>query len=204
MNADAAVYPDNQQQCALQDGAVWPQASKLVEISIVHAEEFACHSRIDDVGEEQKWDRETQDELNKLPRREAKCRAVGQLVECEYDMGHESRSENDRTGPGPRNEPAPLLDLVHRLQIKKAEGMIEEVGRRKREKDQPRNEAGPLPPVSSEKDVHVVSGPGPRPAVLFLPLWVKLFVRRIRRVRKRSAAVCSECARACLVCHIVA
>ena len=103
----AAVHPDHQQQRALQQRAVGPQASQFVEIAILDAERNAGDARVDDVGEQQEGDQQAEAELGQLPGRQTQRRASRQLVEGETDMGNQRRHQQERAGHRARHHPAP-------------------------------------------------------------------------------------------------
>jgi hypothetical protein len=52
MNSDASVNPNEQEQNALQNGAVRPKSRQLVEVGVVYSEDSARNPRVDDVREQ--------------------------------------------------------------------------------------------------------------------------------------------------------
>ena len=87
VQAEAAVHPHQQQQRALQDGVLGPQARQLVEVVVLHAEEHVGDARVDDVREQQERNEQPEADLEQLPRRQPQRRAVGELVERQRDVG---------------------------------------------------------------------------------------------------------------------
>ena len=150
----AAVHPDHQQQRALQQRAVGPQASQFVEIAILDAERNAGDARVDDVGEQQERDQQAEAELGQLPGRQTQRRASRQLVEGETDMGNERRHQQERAGHRARHHEAPALHGMHRIDMDQPERMIEKVRGRKQEQHEPGRDPEPLQRVSAEQNVH--------------------------------------------------
>ena len=68
-----------------------------------------------------------------------KVERLASLLKREKDMGQQRRGKDHGARPRARDSPAPLLDLVHRLEIEKSERMIEKVRRRESEQDQSRS-----------------------------------------------------------------
>jgi hypothetical protein len=70
MDAHAAVHPDDDEQQALDDGARRPQLGELVDVDVVHIEEHVRDARVDDVRQQEERDRDTEQDLDKLPARQ--------------------------------------------------------------------------------------------------------------------------------------
>ena len=77
-----------------------------------------------------------EDDLHQLPRRQTQSAATRGLEQPEQDVDQQRHAKHDRSGPRSRHREAPLLHLVHEVEMKQADRVIEEMRRRECKQDQ--------------------------------------------------------------------
>ena len=154
VQADAAVHPHHQQEERVLPGERRPDVAELVSVGVVGAGEAGRAAVVDDVGDEKERDGEAGQDLRRFPDGQPPRQSARDLVERQRDVDEEGGQQHARAQPRARDDFAPRLHALHRLQADQAQRVVEEMRGRKREEDEAGRQPQTLQNITACQNVH--------------------------------------------------